>query len=118
MSDAAFKTAAFSGYPTAELKLAIARGSSKAEAMQAEVDRRAARDAGDVSVMTPGERLRHFRAAPPAAVEPALLEIAKRLLQVETLEARNRDSADFYHCHVSNIRRALEEAFAAGKASR
>ncbi len=61
MSDAAFKTAAYPAYTTAELKAAIAGGSANSEKMVAEINRRAKRDAGDVSVMTDGERLRHVR---------------------------------------------------------
>lgn len=64
MSDAAFKTAAFPGMTTKELEEAYAAKSKVvgygdvAEKMQAELDRRAAAKAGDVSAMTPGERLR------------------------------------------------------------
>jgi hypothetical protein len=60
MSDSAFITALYPAYTTAELTAAIAanRGTP---AMQAEIVRRARRDAGDTSVMTPGERLRRAR---------------------------------------------------------
>jgi hypothetical protein len=58
MSDAAFKGAPYGSYTTEELKgfIAEATGLRKAT-MVAEVERRAKRDAGDVSVMTDGERL-------------------------------------------------------------
>lgn len=59
--DSAFPTAAYPGHTTTELTAAIAAGRGT-PAMIAEIDRRARRDAGDVSVMTPGERLRHARA--------------------------------------------------------
>lgn len=62
--DSAFKTAAFPGMTTARLIEAAADPETdmiKAGAMRAEIDRRAARDAGDVSVMTEGERLRFYR---------------------------------------------------------
>lgn len=64
MADAAFRTAAFPGMTTNELEEAYAAKSKVvgygdvAAKMQAELDRRAAVKAGDVSVMTPGERLR------------------------------------------------------------
>lgn len=60
--DAAFKTAPFPGYTTAELEAFIARGSAKAPAMRLEIERRAKVAAGDRSVMTDGERLRAVRA--------------------------------------------------------
>jgi hypothetical protein len=58
--DSAFPTAAYPGHTTAQLQSAVAAGRGT-PAMLAEIDRRARRDAGDVSVMTPGERLRHIR---------------------------------------------------------
>lgn len=60
--DNAFPTAPYPGYTTAELQAAIAAGRGN-PVMVAEIERRALRDAGDVSVMTPGERLRHVRNA-------------------------------------------------------
>lgn len=62
MSDAAFKTAKFPGYTTAQLKEFIADPEAdmiRRELMQFEVDRRVKVAAGDWSVMTDGERLRH-----------------------------------------------------------
>jgi hypothetical protein len=64
MSDAAFKSAPFAAYTSAQLREAVERGENSADArakMIMEIARRAQRDAGDVSVMTPGERLRHAR---------------------------------------------------------
>jgi hypothetical protein len=61
MSDAAFESAPYPGHTTAELNDAIAAGRGN-PIMRAELTRRAARDAGDASVMTPGERLRAARA--------------------------------------------------------
>ena len=58
--DSAFATAPSPGFTTAELLAAIAAGRGN-PVMTAEIERRALRDAGDVSVMTPGERLRHIR---------------------------------------------------------
>lgn len=65
--DAAFKTAAYPGYTTAELEAAYAKYSGipghgeTAAKMQAEIDRRFAVSLGDVSVMTAGERLRYYK---------------------------------------------------------
>ena len=66
MSDAAFKTAAYPAYTTAELRNWLKEyGEGKRQLafgqydkVCAELTRRAKRDAGDVSVMTDGERLR------------------------------------------------------------
>ena len=64
--DAAFKTAAYPAYTTAELRRWLAEHASGTRQFAdgqyhkicAELTRRAKRDAGDVSVMTDGERLR------------------------------------------------------------
>jgi hypothetical protein len=62
MSDAAFKTARYPAYTTAQLESSLAYNLDMPEAtraaMLAEIQRRAKRDAGDWSVMTDGERLR------------------------------------------------------------
>jgi hypothetical protein len=58
MADAAFKTASYPGYTTVQLTEFIAAGRDATGRMAEEVARRAKRDAGDVSVMTDGERLR------------------------------------------------------------
>lgn len=68
MSDAAFKTAAYPAYTTAELDLMLLKHEERRVILPAkikaditaEIARRAKRDAGDVSVMTDGERLRHI----------------------------------------------------------
>lgn len=68
MSDAAFKTGALPAYTTFELRKFLAKRDGKplsedaAAKMRAEIDRRERVSAGDVSVMTPGERLRYSRA--------------------------------------------------------
>lgn len=61
--DAAFNAGAYPAYTTAQLEAALAEGRipEVAERMRAELDRRARVAAGDVSAMTPGERLRHVR---------------------------------------------------------
>ena len=59
--DSAFATAPYSGYTTDQLRV-MAQTSANAAKMLAEIDRRERVAAGDVSVMTPGERLRHARA--------------------------------------------------------
>ncbi len=72
MSDAAFKTAKYPGYTTAELQAFIAdydsstavdqvRAPQAIADMKAEIERRAKVAAGDVSVMTDGERLRQVK---------------------------------------------------------
>ena len=58
--DSAFATAPYPAYTTAELVSIITNGRGNPR-MIAEVARRAARDAGDTSVMTPAERLRRAR---------------------------------------------------------
>ncbi len=59
--DSAFATAPYSGYTTDQLRQMVSRPSANARAMWAEIDRREKVAAGDMSVMTPGERLRHAR---------------------------------------------------------
>lgn len=61
MSDSAFKSAPYPSYSTAQLREWVANGHERATIMTAEIERRAKRDAGDVSVMTDGERLRHVQ---------------------------------------------------------
>ena len=61
MADSAFKTAPFAAYTTKELTAALGRAEVSDDTnrrMVAEIARRAKRDAGDVSVMYPAERLR------------------------------------------------------------
>jgi hypothetical protein len=60
MSDAAFATAKYPSYTTAQLEGFIAEGKGNA-AMVGEIERRAAVAAGDFSRATPGERLRAVR---------------------------------------------------------
>jgi hypothetical protein len=55
--DAAFKTAAYPAYTTAELQATIAAGRGN-PSMEAEVARRILVEAGVTSAMTDGERLR------------------------------------------------------------
>lgn len=67
MADTAFKAAAFPGLTTAQLEREYAAKSKIfgygdfCEKAQAELDRRYAVANGDVSVMTPGERLRFVK---------------------------------------------------------
>ncbi len=44
-----------------------------------------------------------------------IAEIAKRILDLETLEERKSDSLDFHEVAVWTIKRALEEAYEAGR---
>jgi len=59
--DSAFETAPYSGYTTDQLRQMVSRPSANARAMWAEIDRREAVAAGDLSRATPGERLRALR---------------------------------------------------------
>jgi hypothetical protein len=69
MSDSAFKTAMYPAYTTAELLASVERKKADGYApmdyagMVAEIKRRELVAAGDVSVMTAGERLRHAKAS-------------------------------------------------------
>lgn len=63
----AFNTAPYTAYTTTQLNGFVDAGRGN-DVMVAEIARRAKRDAGDVSVMTPGERLRRARAASAAKV--------------------------------------------------
>jgi len=67
--DAAFATAKYPGYTTAELGCMLIKHeerrviypANQLKDIRAEIARRAKVDAGDVSVMTPGERLRFVK---------------------------------------------------------
>ena len=53
-----------------------------------------------------------------AATDPraaVVKKVAALYLGIETLEARGRDCVDFYDLSVTSIRRALEEAYEAGR---
>ena len=58
---AAFNTAPYTAYTTAQLNAAVAEGRGN-EKMVGEIARRAKVAEGDLSVATPGERLRAVRA--------------------------------------------------------
>jgi hypothetical protein len=49
-------------------------------------------------------------------IEDALTGIARRYLNVPTLEARHSDSLDFHECAVWSLKGALEAAYLAGVA--
>lgn len=56
--------------------------------------------------------------APNATAEQAVAEIARRILHLDTLDARNCDSLDFPEgLSVWQLREALSAAFAAGQAA-
>lgn len=66
--DASFPTAKYASYTTEELKNFVLEkpgvpniGAAARNCMRDEIARRAKRDAGDVSVMTAGERLRALK---------------------------------------------------------
>jgi hypothetical protein len=45
----------------------------------------------------------------------AMEQIAKQMLEINTLTPRNSDSADFHEVHVIALRKALEAAYSRGK---
>lgn len=47
-------------------------------------------------------------------VDALLTQIAQRILRIETLESRHRDSLDFHEVSVWELRDALEAAYNAG----
>ncbi len=47
-------------------------------------------------------------------VDALLTQIAQRILRIETLESRRRDSLDFHDVSVWELRDALEAAYNAG----
>lgn len=47
-------------------------------------------------------------------VDALLTKIAQRILRIETLESRYRDSLDFHEVSVLELRDALEAAYKAG----
>ena len=51
-------------------------------------------------------------------IDQLLTEIAKKHLNLETLETRNSDSLDFHDVAVWSLKEALQEAYEAGKARR
>lgn len=50
-----------------------------------------------------------------APTEARFAQIAKEILDIETLETRNSDSLDFHEVAVWQIREALAAAFEAGR---
>jgi hypothetical protein len=53
--------------------------------------------------------------APNATAEPAVAEIARRSLHLDTLDTRNSDALDFHDLAVWSIREALVAAYNAGR---
>lgn len=51
-------------------------------------------------------------------IDQLLTEIAKKHLNLETLEAQNSDNLDFHDVAVWSLKEALQEAYEAGKACR
>jgi hypothetical protein len=47
-------------------------------------------------------------------IDQLLFEIAKKHLNLETLETRNSDSLDFHDVAVWSLKEALQEAYEAG----
>ncbi len=51
-------------------------------------------------------------------LDEAFADIARRVLNIPTLETRNMDGLDFHDVAVWQVREALEEAWRAGAASK
>lgn len=49
-------------------------------------------------------------------MDAILLEVAKQHLRIDSFSVRNRDCLDFRDIHIASIQKALEAAFAAGRA--
>ena len=47
-----------------------------------------------------------------------VIEAARKMLDLETMETRNRDSLDFHNLSVESIRRVIEMAYEAGRKSK
>ena len=51
-------------------------------------------------------------------MDKVIKEIAKKILDIKTLETRNSDSLDFYELSVWQIKESLKKAFEAGEKSK
>jgi hypothetical protein len=51
-------------------------------------------------------------------MEKEISQIAALVLGIETLETRNSDGLDFHEVSVWSLKKALEEAYLAGRASK
>ncbi len=49
-----------------------------------------------------------------SSVDNVILQIAKKHLRIEALEAKNSEPLDWHDCHVSQIEKALHAAYEAG----
>ena len=67
---------------------------------------------------TGATRLRNHQRSATQLRDDAVEAIARKELSLETLDARNSDSLDFHEHGVWELRRALNAAYAAGKAAR
>ena len=47
-----------------------------------------------------------------------VIETARKMLDLETLDTRNRDSLDFHNLSVESIRHVVEMAYEAGRKSK
>lgn len=48
------------------------------------------------------------------ALDGILTQIVKKHLRIDSLEPQNRDALDFHDCHITQIKKALVDAFNAG----
>ena len=61
--------------------------------------------------------MKDTKSKPDRKRDAKLLEIAKEVLSLETLETRKWDTHDFHEHAVWSIKEALEKAYQAGKES-
>jgi len=54
---------------------------------------------------------------PAINTDEELENIAREVLGIKTLKVRNMDDLDFYEVHVTNLKKALQQAFQAGQFS-
>ena len=50
------------------------------------------------------------------SLDGILTQIVKKHLRIDSLEPQNRDALDFHDCHITQIKKALVDAFEAGVA--
>ncbi len=112
--DSAFKSAPYAGCMTRQLQEAIDNGTGN-PAMTAEIIRRGKVAAGDVSVMTDGERLRHARSLDAALqvrvageFTPEMLRLIRKLAGMHAEVRDGGNPADAEGQLAAQIERMIE----------
>jgi len=54
---------------------------------------------------------------PAMSTDETLEDIVRDIFGIKTLKVRNMDDLDFYEVHVANLKKALEQAYQAGRLS-